>query len=305
MSESTTATPLGFDGSTRARVDRGNRETCGYRLRPLTPFGVELVPSDGLQERDAADGALTPPDAKLMVQLAEKFGIAVARGAPALSREELAAYGRAGAKDPSAGDGGLLAWDFGSVMELAPDPGAVNYLHSREAVPFHWDGAFHKVPLFLVFSCTEAPGEGETDGGGGQTIFANTERVWQTADPLQKQRWGAVQLTYATEKLAHYGGEVTVRLVDRHPARRTTILRFAEPVTTKLNPVSLTVTGVSEETGREVVDELTRRLYEDDVCYVHEWRQGDLVIADNHALVHGRKALTARSERRIRRVQIL
>lgn len=192
----------------------------------------------------------------------------------------------------------ILHWDFGPVMTMAFDPEAENYLFSAEAVPFHWDGAFHREPQFLVFACEES------EGDGGETLFTSTEKLWGGLSAADRTAMAGVRLSYRTEKKAHYGGEIDVPLSRRHPLKQTPILRFAEEVETSLNPVSM---RARSESGRadEVVDFLRRRVYDGDVCYTHRWRAGDVVIADNFSLIHGRRALGDNRRRRFKRIQIL
>ena len=45
-----------------------------------------------------------------------------------------------------------------------------------------------------------------------------------------------------------------------NPVRRTTILRFAEAVTTELNPVSLKVSGVSDDVGLPTLEDIRREV---------------------------------------------
>ncbi len=191
----------------------------------------------------------------------------------------------------------LLEWDFGPVMEMKEDPAAENYLFSREAVPFHWDGAFHRVPSYLVFYCVAAPGP----GAGGETLFCDTRRVWADACDQDKAAWSKVELTYETRRLAHYGGRITGPLVRTHPGTGETVLRFAEPVETALNPVSLRVSGADEG----FLDRMRGLVYSPEYCVRHVWEPGDLVIADNHALIHGRAAFRKDAPRHLRRIQLL
>jgi len=81
-------------------------------------------------------------------------------------------------------------------------------------------------------------------------------------------------------------------------------LRFAEPVV-DLNPVQLEIKGLAGQAPVAFLEDMHTRLNDDDVCYRHEWRNGDVVIADNHVLLHGRRAFAENAERQIRRVNIL
>ena len=51
-----------------------------------------------------------------------------------------------------------------------------------------------------------------------------------------------------------------------------------------------------------LIEELYAFLYGGRFTYTHEWRAGDLVIWDNHAVQHGRPAVGDRDARTLRRV---
>ena len=195
--------------------------------------------------------------------------------------------------------GSILEWEFGAVNDLAPREDAKNYIYTRAAVPLHWDGAFvGRVPRFIVFHCDVAP----DPASGGETTFVDTTRVLAAATPVQRERWSEVSVKYETEKVVHYGGSFTARVVDRHPVTGEAVLRFAEPVD-DLNPVRLTVSGASD--GAAFVDEMRAALASPNALLAHRWEPGDIVIADNFALLHGRRAFTATTRRALRRVNVL
>lgn len=198
--------------------------------------------------------------------------------------------------------GDLLAWDFGTVMEMRVDAEPKNYLFTHGAVPFHWDGAFYREPRYLLFQCIEAP----LPDCGGETLFCDTTAIWRQASEQEKTYWRSLQLTYATQKIAHYGGRIMVNMVQKHIDHDGTILRFAEPVPeTMLNPVSLTINDFTEQQTQVFVKNMQERCYHPDNCYTHTWQQGDLLIADNYALIHARHAFKQFSPRHLRRIQIL
>lgn len=189
--------------------------------------------------------------------------------------------------------GELLSWEFGPVMTMKYDATAANYLFSDEAVPFHWDGAFYKEPRYLLFYCTE------TEGAGGETIFSDTTALWDSLTEAEKDECRNVTLTYSTEKKAHYGGTITVPLVQTHPVTGQTILRLAEKVETEKNPVTLSITGA----GSGFYERMTEKLYQS--RRTHAWEKGDLLLVDNFRFLHGRNALGSNRKRTFKRIQIL
>lgn len=197
--------------------------------------------------------------------------------------------------------GQLLEWDFGAVNDLSIRDDARNYLYTNRAVPFHWDGAFiGRAPHYIFFHCDAAPAR----GSGGETLFCDTERVLERAPSELRECWEGIVITYTTEKIVHYGGSFTSPIITRHPTNGGRVLRYAEPVS-DINPVRLEITGLAEGSRREFIEDMHRRLNDDSVCYRHQWLDGDVVIADNHVLLHGRRAFDQNSARHIRRVNIL
>lgn len=191
----------------------------------------------------------------------------------------------------------LLHWEFGPLMTMKYDVNAQNYLFSDETVPFHWDGAFFKEPSKLLFYCTE------TDGIGGETLFTDTEKIWNDLTLHEQEQCKKITMIYRTKKLAHYGGEIKVALVQTHPVTGKTILRIAEKVETALNPVTLEMVGV--ENADEFYKFLTSKLYDPKYLYQHSWEKGDVLICDNFTYLHGRNALGENKSRSFKRIQIL
>ncbi|MBX3271048.1 MAG: TauD/TfdA family dioxygenase [Sandaracinaceae bacterium] len=253
------------------------------KTRALSPFGLLVEAAEGT----AFD---TIPTETLEGWL-RAHRVVVLRGIAGPKKAELPARARR--------LGPLQAWSFGSVHELVPDPQAENYLYTRREVPLHWDGAFARSPHYLFFHCVEAPGL----DAGGATTFVDTTRVWEKADTPTRDRWRALRFRYSTDAVAHYGGTFTQKLVVQHPTDGGTVLRFAEPVD-DLNPVSVDVVGLDPLAAAQVITELRAALYAPDVLLEHTWRTGDVVIADNHALLHGRRAFATDAPRHIRRVNV-
>jgi alpha-ketoglutarate-dependent taurine dioxygenase len=254
---------------------------------PLRPFG-RVVTAAGADLRDIAPATL------------EEWTVAskvlVLRGVPLLDTEDLVAYGESW--------GEVLRWDFGAVLDLVIEEDPKNYLFSRGDVPFHWDGAFaHATPRFFLFQCVRA----SKVGGGGETVFSDTTEVVRRAGEDLARRWASTEISYRTEKLRHYGGETVAPLLGRHSVTGETIVRYNEPLDpgSYLNPVWATVNGMSEEDAKPFLADLSERLHDPEVCYAHEWRDGDIVVVDNQALLHGRNAFRDDSSRHLQRIQIL
>lgn len=255
----------------------------------LEPFGLLVRPNDpGVSVADI------PPT--VLARWAGEAKVLVLRGFPALAKEDFLAF--AGSWGP------LLEWPFGHVLDLEVHDDPDNYLFTPGPVPFHWDGAFAaQVPSYMFFQCRQAP----TAGSGGATTFCNTGRVIEHAPAEVAQRWQSTEIAYTTEKVAHYGGAVRAPLTSRHPITREPVLRFAEPLDPAefKNPVFVEIDGLSPQAQDELIADLQQRIYAPDVLYAHEWADGDFVLVDNHAVLHGRQAFTAGSPRHLQRIHIL
>ena len=253
-------------------------------LTPLAPFGLLVEVPAG-----TPFGAFEPTEIHEWVAA---HRLVVIRGAAPLAKRELPlAFGRLGP---------LQVWSFGAVNELRVLPDAANYLYTPRAVPLHWDGAFTpRAPRYLCFQCVAAP----PPDAGGETVFVDTTRVWTAADDATRDRWRSLRFRYQTERVVHYGGEVVAPVVARHPYTGETILRFAEPVD-DINPVSVVAEDLGPLESAAQITALRAALGDQRAVVVHRWTSGDLVIADNHALVHGRRPFAGAAPRHLQRVNV-
>jgi alpha-ketoglutarate-dependent taurine dioxygenase len=260
-------------------------------MTPLHPFGMLLTaPRPGTELATLDRAAAT--DALLTHRLVVLRGFQ-----PFTAKDALADYARAW--------GELLLWDFGAVFEVVEHASPTNYLFTSGSVPYHWDGAFAKqVPWLQVFQCLESPGP----DAGGETLFCDTVQLLQELDLRTRTKWETLSISYFTEKVAHYGGKINAPLVGKHPRTGEATLRFAEPAnetTAKLNTPDLEVAGLTPAQTAELVAELRRKLYAPRYLYAHIWQPGDIVIADNHALLHGRSPYRGGLPRKLWRVHVL
>ncbi|GKQ38956.1 TauD/TfdA family dioxygenase [Streptomyces sp. A012304] len=254
---------------------------------PLHPFGLVVQVPEGTRIGELPIGTLT--------RWTEEARVLVLRGCAPLDTQEFADYCRLW--------GEVLLWDGAAVIDLVVQDNPKNYLFASGDVPFHWDGAFVEAdPRFFFFQCLDA-----TPGAGGETVFCDTTAVYRDADEDLRRRWEGVSITYSTEKLAHYGGQVTERLVSRHPSTGSPVLRFAEPLDPAVykNPVFAAVDGIPQEEADGFLAEMSARVHRPEYCYAHAWRTGDIVIADNFSLIHGRNAFTGPTSRHLQRVEVI
>jgi alpha-ketoglutarate-dependent taurine dioxygenase/4-hydroxybenzoate polyprenyltransferase len=255
------------------------------RTSALEPFGL-LVEVE-------AGSALGELDATQLVAWVDEHRVVLVRGLRRASKPELVAAARR--------LGPLQPWSFGAVHEVRPKSDPKNYLYTRRAVPLHWDGAFApRVPRLLVFQCLATPPEGE----GGETVFVDTTRVVAGADAATRDLWRSLTFAYRTERVAHYGGTFEARLLDVHPVTHQPVLRFAEPVD-DVNPVRVDAVGLDPLASAGMITSLRAALEAPGATLAHAWREGDVLLADNHALLHGRRPFTGGGDRHLQRVNVL
>ncbi|GIG61884.1 pyoverdine chromophore biosynthetic protein PvcB [Longispora fulva] len=263
--------------------------TTAFTTTTLSPFG-QVVQADG---PDPDLRALSP---EALAERARTHKVLVLRGFPLLSIPDLVDYCR--------GWGEILEWDFGPVLDLVIHDEPRNYLFARGDVPFHWDGAFAAhVPSFFLFQCVQAP----PPGSGGETVFCDTTAVLREAGDDRVKQWDQLTVTYRTDKLAHYGGHRVQPLVDSHPRTGERTLRYAEPLPEGdyLNPLFLEIETLDDAERERFCAEFAEYVHQPRFCYAHEWRDGDIVIADNHALIHGRNAFGTDAPRHLQRIQMI
>lgn len=202
--------------------------------------------------------------------------------------------------------GPLLAWDFGYVLDLKINEQPQNHIFSQGKVELHWDGAFAgKVPRYNFFQCL-ASGANE---GGGETTFINTVKFFESLPADVQSYYQSQVVRYFTEKKAHYGGAIEEALVSKHPSNDKARLRFIEPFNEDnmaVNPVETSVLGLEQQASDNLLREITARLYASEEFYSHKWTQGEYLLVDNHAMLHGRNRFQGLGlSRHLKRIHIL
>lgn len=261
-------------------------QSTKYRTSPLQPFGLLVESTDG-------QGNIAELSNAQLMDWLDEYQLLIFRGFRRMENQEFALFGQR--------MGEPLQWPFGTVNDLKVNPEAENYIFTNNAVPMHWDGAFtNRAPHVILFQCIKAP-SGDNLGG---TTFCHTGKILEDLPESIRSQWAHVNVTYTTEKIAHYGGSVTQAIIDEHPLSGHPVLRYAEPVD-DLNPVEVRVNGYEQEQQDQLIADMKALLYDPRYLKVHRWEDGDFVMADNHSLLHGREAFAKSGERHIQRVNVI
>ena len=262
-----------------------------FQSTAIAPFGVLIEPNGLSQDvRDVSIEALR--------ELLSQEQLLILRGFEALEdADDLSEY--------SERWGQVSIWPFGKVLNLVEHDDPTDHIFDSNYVPLHWDGMYRpQVPELQIFYCVTAPRTGE----GGRTIFSNTIRVLNQAPREARVSWGKVTGIYE-RSMEFYNSKTVSPLVTRHPYRDLDVIRYNEPVSRDegdfLNPPDLEFTGLDDAALECVHSSLKDALYAPSCFYAHEWQEGDIVIADNFSLLHGRESFSTKTPRHLQRVHVL
>jgi alpha-ketoglutarate-dependent taurine dioxygenase len=201
--------------------------------------------------------------------------------------------------------GEIGLWPFGKVLELIEQEKPEDHIFDNSYVPLHWDGMYRpQIPEYQIFHCVEAP----LFGQGGRTTFSNTLLALKNASVEMKNLWHKVTGIYE-RKMEFYQSKTVSPIITKHPHKDVSVIRYNEPSSTEkghfINPPNLAFTGLAEEELDLFHRGLQEALYSPNNFYAHEWQAGDVVIADNFSLLHGREKFVSKAPRHLRRVHVL
>jgi alpha-ketoglutarate-dependent taurine dioxygenase len=261
-----------------------------YSTKPIAPFGLLVTSANPKQSISAIDPGT-------LAAMIEQHKAVVMRGFAPFTQEQFIDHARQ--------FGPLLRWEFGELLNLRIEKKPANHLFGAGRVEMHWDGAYlTEVPRLSMFQCLRAD-HGED---GGETLFTDTEQMLAIATAQERAAWGAARISYSTDKAAHYSGAVTVPLVGRHRDSGAPTVRFIEPFNEdnlEVNPVRVEVLDLPADEQEAFLRGVIARLYDPRCMYRHRWQQGDFLVYDNHALLHGRSKIEGNIARHLQRIHVL
>ena len=159
-------------------------------------------------------------------------------------------------------------------------------LRSRANQLWHTDSSFKRVPaLTSILSARIIPEH------GGETEFVSTRLAFER---LGKDMQCKLESSFAWHNYAHSRGKITAglateeeqaalppvcwRMVWRNPANGRGALYIASH--------AYAVKGMDAASGAKLIDELTEAATAPGTSYLHQWKQGDVVMWDNRATMH-------------------
>ena len=162
---------------------------------------------------------------------------------------------------------------------------------------WHADSSFKPVPARAsVLSAREIPGR------GGDTEFAAMRPAWAAMDPALRARLcGRV----AVHDFAWSRARVDPALVtaaeraDWPPVRHPVVLAGPAGEALYLGAHACTIEGMAEAEARALIDAAIACAAQDRFVYAHRWSHLDIVVWDNHAVLHHATPFAADAERRL------
>jgi alpha-ketoglutarate-dependent taurine dioxygenase len=199
--------------------------------------------------------------------------------------------------------GEIMMWPFGPVLDIKAQEHPKEHIYDNSYVPLHWDGMYREtIPEFQFFHCISS-----TPDDDGRTVFLDTAGLVAETDERTLSKWRDVSFVYRVEYVTYYGGKVHAPLLEKHPISGEEILRYGEPAHPGrhfLNPHTVTCQGIDADDLVSFQQDLHERLRNERYRYAHRWQAGDMLIADNFALLHGREGFTKKNSRHLQRVHI-
>lgn len=160
-------------------------------------------------------------------------------------------------------------------------------VYQRANMLWHSDSSFKPVPsLCSLLSARIVPPE------GGNTDFADMRAAYDALPEETKQR---LEGLVAQHSIAHSRSQVDDSLLSDY--QKSIEAPPVKQVMVRVNPVTgrkslfigahcSHVVGWPEEEGRRFVRHLMETAIKPEFVYSHHWREGDIVIWDNRALLH-------------------
>lgn len=262
-----------------------------YKLTKIQPFGVLIEPNESFQK-------VSSLDVEQLRNIFRNEQLIALRGFHTFdSVNEFSQYCETW--------GTVSIWPFGKVLELIEHENPEDHIFDNNYVPLHWDGMYRaQVPEYQIFHCVNAPSADQ----GGRTTFSNTILALKNASANSTALWSKMTGIYK-RKMEFYNSKITSPLITQHPLRPVSVIRYNEPPSVEkgrfLNPPNLEFFGLGNHELEDFHKSLKDALYLPANFYAHQWQTGDVVIADNFSLLHGRESFSSHSNRHLRRVHVL
>ncbi|MES2044593.1 MAG: TauD/TfdA family dioxygenase [Pseudomonadota bacterium] len=156
---------------------------------------------------------------------------------------------------------------------------------SAAALSLHQEGYDEPVrPRYVAFLCVES-------GRGGGTTHADTRAPFESLPRLHREALARAQIRFRRSRDPFEMWSAWFPVIETNSTKRE-LLRFAEP--------EVGYREVEIPAALEAFRELRQRLSAE--VKVHSWNAGDVLLLDNHRVVHGREAIAEGCRRHLIRL---
>ncbi len=214
-----------------------------------------------------------------------------------ISEEQQIAFTRAfgettGHPVPGVG-GGSVADEYGKdIFYLVNDPEKENEVTKRDrgdgTLGWHTDLEYMPEPqVYSVLYGVEIPSK------GGQTEWCDLTAAYEGLDEETKAR---VQSWQVVRWYSRRIPQVSHPAVRRHPITGKKNL-YVSPSLCRY------IEGMEQVESKEMILDIVRHATQPKFCYVHTWREGDVLVWDNRCTLHRRHGFDVQERRVVRRSQ--
>jgi taurine dioxygenase len=170
---------------------------------------------------------------------------------------------------------------------------------------FHSDQCYVERPaMATMLYAMEIPSQ------GGNTLFANGFRAYETLPDALKKKLAGKRAVHAFDHNGSYGGSATLRstlapgakqyahpVFRTHPATGRKALYVNRLMTQR-------ILDLPDDESRQILSDLFEHQENPDFVYEHVWTVGDLILWDNRSCLHARTDFSAAERRKLRRVTV-
>jgi alpha-ketoglutarate-dependent 2,4-dichlorophenoxyacetate dioxygenase len=272
------------------------------KLHPL--FGVEIGGVDLTRPVD--------PVAFGEIRAAfEEHSVVLMRGQPIDDAQQVAFSRLFGPLETTVSANPAGGTHFARQSNLDIDSGTVippedrRMIYQKANYFWHTDSSFKKIPaLCSLLSARICPPE------GGDTEFASLRDAYDSLPPAMQVR---IETLVAEHSLAYSRSLVDPSVLTE--AQKAEVPPVRQRLV-RVNPINgrkalyvsahaSHIVGLPFAEGRALLDELTAHATQARFCFAHRWREGDIVIWDNRAVLHRATAYdTVRYKRLMQRTTV-
>ncbi len=173
------------------------------------------------------------------------------------------------------------------IMEVSFDPANGNAEYLAANVFWHIDGLTDEVASkATMLSARVIPGE------GGETEFASTYAAYDALSDEEKELFADLKAIYTFEAIQRrsYPNPTQAQLdewASRTPRKHPLVWKHdSGRCSLVIGAFASHIEGMDFDEGRALLEDLEKRATTPDLVYRHTWSVGDLVVWDNHGLLH-------------------